>query len=67
MNQRREFIRAVLHGKLGPVLPWMSSHYSCWRDTGRDFRTTDETLVFYESASILLQQGFLCTPETTGD
>lgn len=67
MNQTMELIRAVLLSKLGPVLPWMSSHYSCWRDTGRDFRITGETLVFYKSASILLQQGFLCALEATGD
>lgn len=65
MNQRMEFILTALLNKLGPALPWMSFPCSCWRDTGRDFRITGETLVFYESASILLQKASLCTLETT--
>lgn len=65
MNHRMEFIITALLNKLGLALPWISFHSSCWRDTGRDFRISGETPIFYKSASILLQKAFLCILETT--
>lgn len=65
MNHRMEFIITALLNKLGPALRWMSFHYSCWRNTGRDFRITGETPVLYKSASILLQKAFLWALKTT--